>query len=130
MLQAQEIYLDRWIGVGVSALHKTQENVWRGVVDGTAPLMKAIEECVLDLKEIALEPIPPLAVIVSHHWNRTMHSLHQHSSLIDKQIWSHLNTWLTSKVKLDRRGSKHLMDEIRAKFDSFVAKSGHEPSGA
>lgn len=126
MLQAQEIYLDRWIGVGVSALHKTQENVWRGVVDGTAPLMKAIEECVVDLKEIALEPIPPLAVIVSHHWNRTMDALHLHSSLIDKQIWSHLNTWLTSKVKLDRRGSKHLMDEIRAKFDSFVAKSGHE----
>ncbi|KAL7542270.1 hypothetical protein ACHAXR_011925 [Thalassiosira sp. AJA248-18] len=129
VLRTQEVYLDRWIGTGVQAWHQTQENVWKGVVNGTAPLVRAMEDWVSDLKEIVSEPVPPLAVVVSHHWNRTLDGIKKYGvTSIDKQIWrSHLHELVakSNHFKREKKISKHL-GELKDAFDGFIAKSGQD----
>mmetsp|Transcript_57004 Transcript_57004/g.121036 ORF Transcript_57004/g.121036 Transcript_57004/m.121036 type:complete len:141 (-) Transcript_57004:1354-1776(-) len=86
-VKAQELYLDRWLGMGVQAWHQTQANVWKGVVDGAvAPLLKAAEDFVCDLKEIVSEPVPPVVVVTSRFWNRTVQEINRHANVsIDKK---------------------------------------------
>jgi len=129
VLKTQELYLDRWIGMGVQAWHQTQANVWDGVVNGTAPLVRAVEDFVCDLKEIVSEPVPPLAVVVSHYWNRTIEGINKHGNIsIDKQIiWVHFNELVAKRhdFKPEKRISKHL-GELRKAFDKFITKSGQD----
>eukprot|EP00571_Detonula_confervacea_P011528 CAMPEP_0172305732 /NCGR_PEP_ID=MMETSP1058-20130122/6971_1 /TAXON_ID=83371 /ORGANISM="Detonula confervacea, Strain CCMP 353" /LENGTH=608 /DNA_ID=CAMNT_0013017429 /DNA_START=160 /DNA_END=1986 /DNA_ORIENTATION=+ len=130
VLQMQELYLDRWIGMGLQAWHQTQENVWKGVVNGTAPLVRAVEDWVIDFREIVSEPVHPLAVVFSHYRNRTMGGINKHGISIDKQIWGHFNELVVTKVKVnhfkhEKKKPKHLV-ELRVAFDRFIAKSGQE----
>ena len=139
VLETQEVYLDRWIGNAINAWHQTQENVWRGMVNhGTvvAPLVRAVDDWISDIKEIVTEPgVPPLAVVASHYWNQTMEGINKYTPDkrfldIDKQhLLSHLNQLLVIKsnnVKHRRekkKKSKHLGD-LQDAFDRFMAKSG------
>ena len=129
VLQTQELYLDRWIEMGVQAWHQTQHNVWHGVVNGTAPLVRAIEVWAFDLKEILSEPVPPLALVLSHHWNRTVDGLNKYGISMDKNVWGHINELVASKMNQikheEKKISKHL-DGLRKKFDGFIEKSGEE----
>lgn len=127
VVKTQELYLDRWIDMGVQAWHQTQENVWKGVVNGTVPLVRAVEDWVSDIKEIVAEPVPPLAVVFSHYWNRTIGGINKYSGMpIDKQIMSHLNELLTkTNHRREKKISKHLND-IKDAFDGFMAKSGQD----
>eukprot|EP00578_Thalassiosira_sp_NH16_P004823 CAMPEP_0181136414 /NCGR_PEP_ID=MMETSP1071-20121207/33165_1 /TAXON_ID=35127 /ORGANISM="Thalassiosira sp., Strain NH16" /LENGTH=297 /DNA_ID=CAMNT_0023223111 /DNA_START=791 /DNA_END=1684 /DNA_ORIENTATION=+ len=128
VLQAQELYLDRWLGMGMKAWHQTQENAWQGVVNGTAPLVRAVEDWVIDLKEIVSEPMSPLTVVLSHYWNQTTDGLKKYSKTMDKQMWRHVNELVAAKMnhfKHEKKISKRL-DGLRVTFDSFVAKSGQD----
>lgn len=134
VLETQEVYLDRWIDNTIKAWHQTQENVWRGVVNGTvAPLVRAVDEWITDLKEIVSEPVPPLAVVASHYWNRTMEGINKYAHDkrfdIDKHFLSHLNELVAKsnnfKHRREKKISKHL-SELRDAFDGFMAKSGQD----
>ena len=118
--KTQQLYIDRWIAMGTQAWHQTQQNIWQGAVNSTAPLVRAVEDWVDDLKEILSEPGPPLAVVVSHYWNRTIEGMHKHGVAIkDKKVWGHLNEMITkSNVKRDNRIVKQLV-ELRGAFDNF-----------
>lgn len=121
-LQMQEVYLDQWIGMGLQAWHQTQENVWNGVVDGTVPLVRAVEDWVLDFRDIVSEPNHPLSVILSHYRKQTMGGINKNGISIDKQIWGHFNDFV-DKMRLDRSQNKkekpkHLTD-LRDAFNRF-----------
>lgn len=120
VLQTQELFLDRWIEMGARA--------WRqGVVDGATPMVNAVEDWLVDIRDIISEPIPPLAVIVSHHWNRTVDGLNKHGISIDRQLWGRIDD-LADKVinfKREKAISNHLSD-LKVVYDGFIAKSAQE----
>ena len=115
------------------AWHQTHANVWKGVVNGTAPLVRAVEDLVCDLKEIVSEPVPPLLVVVSHYWNQTMdeisHSLtmeqiNKYGNVsIDKQIWTHMNELVANCFGVKR---KRIFGDLRDAFDRFITKSDQD----
>mmetsp|Transcript_12059 Transcript_12059/g.25928 ORF Transcript_12059/g.25928 Transcript_12059/m.25928 type:complete len:691 (-) Transcript_12059:1334-3406(-) len=128
MLQTQELYLEKWIGMGAQAWHETQLNVWNRVVNGTAPLVAAVEDIVRDLKGIVSEPVAPLAVIASHHWNRTMEGFNKHGIWFDtQQIWGRYSELVSRRndFKHENIISKNL-NELKYAFDEFVAKSSQD----
>lgn len=120
VIQTQELYLDKWFDMGV--------NAWRQVIEhGTFPILRAIDDWASDLREIVSEPVPPLMVVLSHYWNRTMDGMNRHGIAIDKQVWGHLNDMVTNvnRFQHDRRLSKHL-SELKEAVDGFISKSGQD----
>ena len=120
VIQTQELYMDRWLNMG--------GNAWRQVIEhGAGPILKAVDDWVSDLREIVTEPVPPLMVVLSHHWNRTMDGINKHGIAIDKQVWGHLSDMVTNVNEFhhEKRLSKHLID-LKEAFDGFIAKSGRE----
>lgn len=120
VLQTQELYLDRWIDKVARA--------WReGVVDGAAPMVRAVEDWLVDIRDIVTEPIPPLAVVLSHHWNRTVDGINKHGISMDRQLWEHFNDMADKVInfKREKAMSKHLND-LRVAVDGFIVKSGQD----
>ncbi|KAL3827000.1 hypothetical protein ACHAXA_000064, partial [Cyclostephanos tholiformis] len=121
ILHTQELYVNKWIEIG--------EHAWRqGVVDGAAPMVRAMEEWLVDIRDIVSEPIHPLAVVLSHHWNRTVDVINKHGISIDGQLlWGHFNDMADRAInfKQGKAISKHLHD-LKEAVDLFIAKSGHE----
>ena len=90
-------------------------------------MVNVVEDWLVDIRDIISEPIPPLAVIVSHHWNRTVDGLNKHVVSIDRKQWGHINE-LADKVinfKREKAISNHLND-LKVAVDGFIAKSGQE----
>mmetsp|Transcript_10857 Transcript_10857/g.20169 ORF Transcript_10857/g.20169 Transcript_10857/m.20169 type:complete len:693 (+) Transcript_10857:132-2210(+) len=128
IVQTQELYLEKWIGMGAQAWHETQLNVWNRVVNGTAPLVTAVKDIVRDLKGIVSEPVAPLAVVASHHWNRTVEGFNKHGIWFDTQhMLDHYNELVSRRndFKHENKISKHL-SELKYAFDEFVAKSSQD----
>ena len=120
VIQTQELYLDKWLEMGV--------NAWRQVIEhGTVPILRAIDDWASDLREIVSEPVPPLMVVLSHYWNRTLDGMNRHGIDIDKQLWGHINDMVTNvnNFHREKRLSKHLSD-LREAVDGFIAKSGQD----
>ena len=96
VLQTQHLYLERWIGMGAQAWKK-------GVFDGKlAPMIRAVEDWLGDIRDIAAEPITPLTVILSRHWNTTLVCILKHSISIDEQLWSYVQN-LTDRLSNNKR---------------------------
>lgn len=117
VLQTQHLYLERWISMGVQAWKK-------GVVDGKlAPMIRAVEDWLGDIRDIAAGPITPLTVILSHHWNTTLVRILKHSISIDEQLRSYVQN-LTHRVmsfKQDKASSNQLQFFGEA-IDRFIVK--------
>lgn len=124
----QELYLDKWIGTGARAWQQSRRNVWNGVIDGTAPLARAVEDVLSDLRDIVSGPVTPLAVVVSHHWNRTMEVFDKRSSSFDRSmVRGCFDKWVakTNDFKHKHGISRHFA-ELRDAFENFVSKSGQD----
>lgn len=90
-------------------------------------MVNAVEDWLVDIRDIISEPIPPVAVIVSHHWNRTVDGLNKHGISIDRQLWGRIDD-LADKVinfKREKAISNHLND-LKVAVDGFIAKSALE----
>ena len=121
VLQTQHLYLERWIGMGAQAWKK-------GVFDGKlAPMILAVEDWLGDIRDIAAEPITPLTVILSRHWNTTLVCILKHSISIDEQLWSYVQN-LTDRVMSfkQQKASSNQLHVFREAIDRFIAKSGKE----
>lgn len=121
VLQTQHLYLERWIGMGAQAWKK-------GVFDGKlAPMIRAVEDWLGDIRDIAAEPITPLTVILSRHWNTTLVCILKHSISIDEQLWSYVQN-LTDRVMSfkQQKASSNQLHVFREAIDRFIAKSGKE----
>ena len=127
------IELGSMVGMWGQAWHQTQANVWKGVVNGTAPLVRAVEDFVCDLKEIVSEPVPPLLVVVSHYWNQTIDKISHSTTMeqinkygnvsIDKQIWTHMNELVANCFGVKR---ERIFGDLRDAFDRFITKSDQD----
>ena len=114
--------------MGVQAWHQIQANVWESMVNGTSPLVRAVDDFVYDLKEIVSEPVPSLVVVESHYWNQTIEGINKHGNIsMDKQIWVHFNELVAKRnnFKHEKRISNHL-GELREAFDKFITKFGQD----
>jgi hypothetical protein len=121
VLQTQHLYLERWIGMGAQAWKK-------GVVDGKlAPMIRAVEDWLGDIRDIAAEPVTPLTVILSRHWNTTLVCILKHSISIDEQLWSYVQN-LTDRVMSfkQEKASSNQLHVFREAIDRFIAKSGKD----
>ncbi len=101
---------------------------WRQcAVDGAAPLVKVVEEWLLNTRDIVSELIPPLVVILSHHWNRNVDGLNKHGISIDRHLWGHIDDQADKVINFKREKAllNHLND-FRVAVDGFIAKSGQE----
>ena len=117
ILHAQGLYVDKWMEMAARA--------WRqGVVDGAAPVVRAVEDWLVDIQGIVREPIHPLTIVLSHHWNRTVDAMDKHGMSIDRKLWGHLNRMADRAIN-GQAILKHLND-LREAVDVFIAKSGQE----
>ena len=120
VIRTQELYLEKWFEMGA--------NAWKQVIEhGTVPILRAIDDWASDLREIVSEPVPPLIVVLSHYWNRTMDGISRHGIAIDKQVWGHLNELVTNvnHFHYEKRLSKHLSD-LKETVEGFIVKSGQD----
>lgn len=121
ILQAQQLYLERWIDMGVQAWKK-------GVVDGKlAPMIRAVEDWLGDIRDIAAEPITPLTVILSRHWNTTLVGILKHSISIDEQLQSYMHN-LSDRIMSfkQEKASSNQLHVFREAIDRFIVKSSKD----
>jgi hypothetical protein len=100
----------------------------KGVFDGKlAPMIRAVEDWLGDIRDIAAEPITPLTVILSRHWNTTLVCILKHIISIDEQLWSYVQN-LTDRVRWCNRIAKlpNHLHVFREAIDRFIAKSGKD----
>ena len=120
ILQAQQLYLERWIDMGVQAWKK-------GVVDGKlAPMIRAVEDWLGDIRDIAAEPITPLTVILSRHWNTTLVGILKHSISIDEQLQSYMHNLSDRVMSFKQEASSNQLHVFREAIDRFIVKSSKD----
>eukprot|EP00574_Skeletonema_japonicum_P006212 CAMPEP_0201722910 /NCGR_PEP_ID=MMETSP0593-20130828/7114_1 /ASSEMBLY_ACC=CAM_ASM_000672 /TAXON_ID=267983 /ORGANISM="Skeletonema japonicum, Strain CCMP2506" /LENGTH=571 /DNA_ID=CAMNT_0048213921 /DNA_START=41 /DNA_END=1756 /DNA_ORIENTATION=+ len=136
LLKRQDMHFDHWWEIIVQGWHHTQESIWHGVMNGTVPILAAVGAWVEDVKQT-----PPLALLVSHHWDKLLSEVNNNIVSIDQHVWRHINELelafdgLVAKatgkdvdhvkynVPIEKRIANQL-DKLKDSFDDLVAKSG------
>lgn len=136
IFMTQELHFDHWWGIIVQGWHQTQDSIWRGVLNGTVPILEAVGHWIEDVKQT-----PPLALLVSHHWTKLVNDINKHVVPFDRQVWKHINELevvfdgliaramgkdvdiVKYNVPIEKRVSNRL-DKLKESFDDLIAKSG------
>ncbi|KAL3784974.1 hypothetical protein HJC23_011175 [Cyclotella cryptica] len=109
--KTQQMYVDRWIELGVQVLHETGQNLWQGWVNNTAPLTHAFETWMQDMRTIISDPTnSPLKIVMIHHWHKIFGVFNKQDAVVDKVNWT-------------LRDLKYAFNDIKSTIHRVVAKS-------
>mmetsp|Transcript_13206 Transcript_13206/g.28730 ORF Transcript_13206/g.28730 Transcript_13206/m.28730 type:complete len:196 (+) Transcript_13206:2-589(+) len=97
-IQTQEAFVDNWIESVLAAWHDTQANVWNGILNASAPFVKPLEDFADDVRTIVSEPLPPLTIVVAHHWSRIINGLTKYGMKIDATLLENVNEFVATKL--------------------------------
>lgn len=97
-IQTQEAFVDNWIESVLAAWHDTQANVWNGILNASAPFVKSLEDFADDVRTIVSEPLPPLTIVVAHHWSRIINGLTKYGMKIDATLLENVNEFVATKL--------------------------------
>ena len=121
VIQTQEAFVDNWIETVLVAWHDTQANVWNGILNASTPIVKSFEDFADDVRTIISEPLPPLTIVVAHHWSRMINGLTKHGLKIDETLLRHINEFVATKLNVDAPNARNgKLSELKR----FLEKTG------
>ena len=115
-IQTQEAFMDNFIESMLAAWHDTQANVWNGILN--TPIVKSLEEFADEVRTIVSEPLPPLNIVVAHHWSRMINGLTKYGMKIDETLLQHVDEFINSVDGLNTRNGKF------SELKRFLEKTG------